>query len=306
MASFSIIITCYNHKAFIGDAVSSALAQTHPAGEVIVVDDASTDGSREVLEGYGDAIRFVAIRDNGGASAARNHGAAVATGDFLAYLDGDDVLQPWALQLFSLLVDARRPKLILGKLSWFTGPVSSLDKSVPPREVCFVEYETFMKKDRNYRASASAMVIERAAFDDVEGFTSGAWPLDDADLMLKLGYSGRTLGIISPSTAGYRQHAENTSRQVQKLIDGVHWLIRNERRNRYPGGSACRFERYSVLGGIVFFWLRKTLRPGLYLQFLKLLAGGWAMVLAAILRRCRVFLRGRRPVEIVPVPAPSA
>jgi hypothetical protein len=89
----TILIDNYNYAAYLGQAVDSALAQTHPHIEVLVVDDGSTDGSRELLEGYGDRIRTV-LQANAGQAAAMNRGLAEATGEILLTLDSDDTLEP--------------------------------------------------------------------------------------------------------------------------------------------------------------------------------------------------------------------
>jgi glycosyltransferase involved in cell wall biosynthesis len=94
---FSIIVTFHNQRQFIKDALDSALSQQKAEFEVIVVDDASVDGSQETLKQYGDAIRLLCLQENVGASAARNRGAAAATGEYLVFLDGDDAFLPWAL-----------------------------------------------------------------------------------------------------------------------------------------------------------------------------------------------------------------
>src|SRR5206468_9702625 len=96
MPLFSIIITSHNQANFIRNAVGSALAQTYADKEIIVVDDASSDGSQQTLEEYGDAIRLKKLDTNVGASRARNFGTAMAEGQFLVFLDGDDLLLPWA------------------------------------------------------------------------------------------------------------------------------------------------------------------------------------------------------------------
>src|ERR1039457_79441 len=118
---FTIIITSYNQIGFIKDAVDSALSQLCGEREVIVVDDASTDGSQDVLKQYGDAIRLVCRETNGRVSVARNDGAALATGDYLVFLDGDDALMPWALNVYARIISSSRPTLLVGKLRHFTG-----------------------------------------------------------------------------------------------------------------------------------------------------------------------------------------
>ena len=89
----TVCINNYNYGAFVGSAVDSCLEQTHPAVEVVVVDDGSTDHSREVLDGYGDRIRTI-YQPNAGQSAAVNAGFAAASGDVVILLDADDLLLP--------------------------------------------------------------------------------------------------------------------------------------------------------------------------------------------------------------------
>ncbi len=100
MTSFSIIITSHNQANFIRDAVDSALAQLHGPKEIIVVDDASSDESQAILAEYSNTIRLIKLQNNVGAGSARNVGIEAAHGDFLVFLDGDDVLLPWALDAY--------------------------------------------------------------------------------------------------------------------------------------------------------------------------------------------------------------
>jgi len=101
-ATFSIVITAYEAADTIAAAVSSALAQTRPAEEVIVVDDGSGDDLAGALRPYMDRIELVR-RENGGGAAARNTGAALARSDFMAVLDADDAYHPRRLEVIAAL-----------------------------------------------------------------------------------------------------------------------------------------------------------------------------------------------------------
>jgi glycosyltransferase involved in cell wall biosynthesis len=94
--SASIVITCYNYARFLPESIKSALAQTHPDTEVVVVDDGSTDESRDVIARYGDRVTPV-LKPNGGMASAFNHGYAVASGDVIVFLDADDTIYPEAV-----------------------------------------------------------------------------------------------------------------------------------------------------------------------------------------------------------------
>jgi len=89
----SIIIPCFNNDRYVGEAIDSALRQTYPRVEVIVIDDGSTDGSAAVIGSFGEQIRCERT-PNRGVSAARNRGIAMARGEFVQFLDADDLLLP--------------------------------------------------------------------------------------------------------------------------------------------------------------------------------------------------------------------
>ncbi len=91
LAPVSVVIPAYNSEEFIGEAIRSALAQTLPVSEIIVVDDGSTDQTAEVAAKLGASV----IRqEHGGISAARNAGIRAAKYDWIAFLDADDIWEP--------------------------------------------------------------------------------------------------------------------------------------------------------------------------------------------------------------------
>lgn len=89
----SIAVNNYNYERYLREAIDSALAQTYPHTEIIVVDDGSTDGSKELIAGYGDRVIPV-LKENGGQATAINEGFAASTGEIMIFLDADDVLLP--------------------------------------------------------------------------------------------------------------------------------------------------------------------------------------------------------------------
>lgn len=101
---FSVIVPVYNGAETVSRALDSVLEQTHPAKEVIVIDDGSTDHTARVVREYGSAVRYMRTR-NCGVSAARNTGAAMAKGEWLAFLDADDWYYPRRLEWHARLIE---------------------------------------------------------------------------------------------------------------------------------------------------------------------------------------------------------
>jgi teichuronic acid biosynthesis glycosyltransferase TuaG len=94
----SVIIPVFNDEAFLRQAIDSVLAQTYRDLELIVVDDASTDGTPRIVEGYGEAVRFCRLEKNEGVAVARNTGLSLATGRYVAFLDSDDCWLPTKIE----------------------------------------------------------------------------------------------------------------------------------------------------------------------------------------------------------------
>jgi glycosyltransferase involved in cell wall biosynthesis len=98
----SIVIDNYNYGRYLGEAIDSALNQTYPNVEVVVVDDGSIDTSRAVIASYGDRIIAI-LKENGGQTSALNAGFAASTGEWICLLDSDDLFNPNKLQRISEL-----------------------------------------------------------------------------------------------------------------------------------------------------------------------------------------------------------
>ena len=97
----SVVIPAYNGAATIANAIESILRQTRPPDEIIVSDDCSTDQTAGVADRYAGRVRYVGRPQNGGLSANRNTGVRASQGDWLLFLDQDDVLLPHALESLS-------------------------------------------------------------------------------------------------------------------------------------------------------------------------------------------------------------
>ncbi|MFL6752248.1 MAG: glycosyltransferase family 2 protein [Sphingomicrobium sp.] len=111
----SVVIPVHNRERMIGDAVRSVLAQTMTDFELIVVDDGSTDRTAQVVEAFGDPrVHLIRHEHNRGTPAARNSGLEAATGEYIAWLDSDDVARPERLELQARYLDANPAVALIG------------------------------------------------------------------------------------------------------------------------------------------------------------------------------------------------
>ncbi len=158
----SVIIPTYNRERFIAEAVDSVLAQTYKNIEIIVVDDGSTDNTKEVLEPYMDWITYLPI-ENGGPARARNAGMQAATGDYIAFLDSDDVYEPYKVEVQARLLDTiEEVGLVCSELSAIDDNGNMLD------EFHLKKYHraAYLKEDSAYeRIYSKSITIAQAGFD---------------------------------------------------------------------------------------------------------------------------------------------
>jgi len=165
---FSVVIPMFNKADFVERAIESVLAQTLPAGEIVVVDDGSTDGSGElVLKLFGRRVTLVS-QENLGEGAARNRGISQASGKWVALLDADDVWLPGHLaELSRVAQQCPRAHLIASRhVQWISG------SPVPPDLTGSVGYLDYFRPGENLTArfSASSTAVRRSTAIKLGGF----------------------------------------------------------------------------------------------------------------------------------------
>jgi glycosyltransferase involved in cell wall biosynthesis len=156
----SVVIPVHDGEHYLGEAIRSVTGQSHPEIEVIVVDDGSTDDSRVIAEAFGPPIRPVAQR-RAGAGAARNRGAELARGAYLAFLDADDLWTPSKIE--RELEEFRRDpdlEMVFGHVRQFHSP--ELGPAAASRLACPPELQPGLVP--------GTMLIRREAFERVGGF----------------------------------------------------------------------------------------------------------------------------------------
>ena len=219
MPAISVVIPTYNRAALLMQAIDSALAQTWTDREIVVVDDGSTDGTPEVVERYGSAVRYVR-QTNGGEASARNRGVREAKGDWIAFLDSDDLWEPVALASMmsaasarpaaglvamkarSILADGTRTSHIHGKRS--PGPLFST-RSLLRGDAGGV-LMPLVRRD---------LLLARGGFD--ESLRSAT----DCDMWLRLSFDTTMIGLDEPLLL-VRVHPDNVS--GDKSLNAAMWL----------------------------------------------------------------------------------
>ena len=202
----SVLMPCFNHGAFIDEAVASVLTQTLQDFEIVIVDDGSTDpGTRETLARLNAPRTTVLTTANRGLPAARNFAARHASGEFYCALDADDKLAP----------------------TWFEQAVGVLDAQPA---VAFVSHWLEAFGDERWtwapercdlpallarNAVNGAALVRRQAFDAVGGYDEAMREgCEDWDLWLRLVESGRHGAIIPEVLFYYRRRADSMSRRM--------------------------------------------------------------------------------------------
>lgn len=178
----SIVIPCYNGESYIAEAINSALAQTYPHTEVVVIDDGSTDNSREVIGTFGDAIRWQAEPNRGGA-AARNLGVSVCRGEFVQFLDADDVLLADKLSKQVPLAMAE-PQMLAYTDHYFRGDAQQ-SRLRRGRTVTAQDPFIFVLEHRTL--TVSGPLYPRSWLNQIGGFRDGMPASQEFEMNLRLG-----------------------------------------------------------------------------------------------------------------------
>ena len=228
----SAVIPAYNAEKTIGRAIDSVLSQTRPADEVIVVDDGSSDSTAEVVRSYGDRVIFLP-QENAGASVARSAGIQAATGDWIAFLDGDDEWLPEKLKLQSDHLQ-RHPDL-----RWTTGSFYRChceknheripDMSEATIQVCktqMISDEVFADYLVTYPVRAKGhtdtMLVHRHLLIDAGLFLPGQKRMNDIDMWFRIAYIQPRIGFIFEPLAVYHLDISDSIIKVHtdwRLID---------------------------------------------------------------------------------------
>ncbi len=218
MVKVSVIIPAYNGDRYIGEAINSILAQTYDDYEIIVVDDGSTDNTAQVIQQYGEQIQYFS-QTNQGVAASRNLGLNAAKGEYIAFLDQDDLFLPQKL-LDQVALLEENPSLGIANSGWqIVDQQGQVQAAVEPWEKIpqlkladlIIWKPVFL----------GAMLFRHSWLKRSGGFDTTLEQTPDVDLVLRLAALGCAAAWVKQTTVKYRQHDGNASNnallQAQEL-----------------------------------------------------------------------------------------
>jgi len=203
----SILIPCFNAERWVAQSIESALAQTWPEKEVILVDDGSTDASLTIVKAFGDRIRWVTGPNRGG-NVARNRLLELARGDWLQYLDADDYLLPEKIARQMEFIGANpAADVIFGPVT-----IEHCVEGKTSRELLSIPepHDLWILLARWYLPQTGAALWGKQAIVDVGGWKSDQPCCQEHELYLRLLMAGKRFAYCEHNGAIYRHWGENT------------------------------------------------------------------------------------------------
>jgi glycosyltransferase involved in cell wall biosynthesis len=261
--TISVIIPTFNYGRFLRQAIDSVLAQTYAPLEIIVVDDGSTDDTPEIAASYGDRIRYIRQR-NAGVGAARNKGIASARGEYLAFLDSDDLWLPEKLERQIARFEAS-PELgfVHTGVERFDES-GSLGISMPAFEGRIAR--EMLRLDREIVAAiGSGLLLPKRVAEEVGGFDTRLPPSEDWDFCYRIALRYR-VGFVPLVLVRYRLHAAGIHLNVARMEKGMLTALEKAFASPDPAVQSLRRSTYGRMHRILAGCYFKTRRPRLFLR----------------------------------------
>ena len=216
MPKVSVVTRTYNYGHFLGEAIQSVLDQTFQDYELIVVDDGSTDDTKQVVSGFSDhRIKYI-HQENRGVSAAYNTGISAASGEYLAFLDADDIWLPRKLEVqVRAMESSPQAGLVYSDVYYFDSKTGAITESLlqtlngpPPRGSVLERHVD------EFFAHPSTWLVRRCVFDRVGMFDETQRSSEDEDMLFRIASFFEFEVVPMPLTMA-RTHAEQESKKTE-------------------------------------------------------------------------------------------
>jgi len=233
--TISVVIPAYNAEKTIRKALQSVLEQTRPPLEILVVDDGSSDGTREAVEGFGNAVRYI-VQTNAGAGAARNTGIRAAQGAWIAFLDADDEWLPEKLDIQRQILRSH-PELAWLSSNFYCRETqgSRMAPDIRPetvramlRDACLFS-DFFDAAAKGIHLWTGTMLIRKEVFSEAGFFDESLrHGEEDTDLWWKIAYRFPAIGYSPAPLAVYSVDMhQSLTRKPRNLTVFTHLLDRH-------------------------------------------------------------------------------
>jgi len=252
----SILIPCYNARPWLAPTLESALAQTWPAREIIVVDDGSRDGSVEVARTFADRGVKVIAQENRGASATRNCAYRLSQGEFIQYLDADDLLATDKIERQMALAEKTGPEVVLcGTWSRFTQTPADADFTPQPLCTDAAPIDWMVAKfEQNAMMHPAAWLTPRALAERAGPWDESLTLDDDGEYFTRVVLAARAVRCCREAVSYYRSgvsgslsgiKSERAWANAYRLMElSEQWLRAVEDSPRTRHACATAYQRY--------------------------------------------------------------
>lgn len=247
----SVIVPCHNREDTVVEAIDSVFTQDYENLEVIAVDDASTDGTLDVLRQIDDPrLRVTENPGKNGVSAARNHGVALSNAPWIAFQDSDDVWLPGKLSAqMARLEDSDYVAAYCRMLiKADTKPDTPVQGSVPDPDIAPLDGYILESLTRHSYISTQMLVLRRDVFDRVGGFDEDLPALVDWELMLRVAQEG-PVAFIDSDLVVQRMSDNSITNSSRKRLGAQEYILEkhHDLLTGYPASLAFHHNR--IAGG---------------------------------------------------------
>lgn len=244
----SIIVPAYNAEPYLAAAVDSALAQTYPTIEVVVINNGSSDGTADICRRYGARIVYIELRDNVGVSAARKIGIERSRGEFITFVDADDLLLPHKVERQVAYLQ-EHPDCDVCYSSVYHFYDSAPDDLLTLQAWHFSGDEVLPHLLQRNFINPLAVMMRRSVIDRFGNFDPSRRRAEDWELWLRIAYGGGTFCYLPEPLGKYRMTPNSLSRApgVMVLERRAILGIFTEFRKRIPAADIRKYHLDRVI-----------------------------------------------------------
>jgi len=231
----SIIIPVFNSEKHIAETIASALAQTWPNKEIIIVDDGSKDNSVDIARGFNNAVIRIFEQENKGASAARNKGLLEAKGEYVQFLDADDLLSPNKITDQLGILDGRPDYLSISRTVYFEDGSGYSDQSAHDEEIEYYDdpvaflidmyYKTAATKNQRGLVTVHSWLSPKKLIEKAGWWNEELTVDDDGEFFCRVILASKGIIYVPDAINYYRKVQTSTNLSARKNSAAMHSML---------------------------------------------------------------------------------